>query len=338
MRMHLLYPLLLLFVPLPGQAQQYRWQRLASPTEAGLRGLYVVNEQTVWASGAQGAILRSTDGGQHWETISPPDSLDFRSIWAFSDQEALIASAGQPARIYRTENGGQHWQLVYDDESGNAFFDALSFWDSQRGLALSDPLEGTPLLLLSEDGGRNWRALNPPAAEEGEAFFAASNGSIAMAPPAQAWIGSGGGAIRVFYSPDGGSSWQIQQPPLLRLSEASGIYALTFGSTKEGVAIGGAYDRAEDGRYAAIYTTNGGRRWRVPKSPPGGYRSGLAHIPGTRSYICVGTTGSDISRDGGKSWQPLNDENLNSIRFAPSGERGWAIGPKGVLFLLEKQP
>ncbi|EMR02207.1 Ycf48-like protein [Cesiribacter andamanensis AMV16] len=194
---------------------------------------------------------------------------------------------------------------------------------------------GKILLLQSRDGGRSWQPLEAPAPEEGEAFFAASNASIAMCGTQQAWIGTGGGAIRVLHTPDAGRSWQLQYPPMLRISEAAGIYALHFASAKKGVAVGGAYDKPELGRLAALYTTNGGRRWRLSEEPPRGYRCGLALLPGTATYISVGTTGTDLSRDGGKRWQPLNTENLNSIRFAPAGRRGWAVGAKGAIFLLE---
>ncbi|EMR02208.1 WD40/YVTN/BNR-like repeat-containing protein [Cesiribacter andamanensis] len=114
--------LLLAIFILPADAQDLRWSRQQAPTEASLRGLFVVDAQTVWASGAAGTLLRTTDGGARWELIVPPDSLDFRSLWAFSAQEALIASAGQPARIYRTTTGGQQWQLVWEDTTGLGFF------------------------------------------------------------------------------------------------------------------------------------------------------------------------------------------------------------------------
>ncbi len=340
MRVYLLFSLLFLcFSTLPAPAQQFSWSRQNSNSTASLRGLAVVNDTVVWASGSGGAILRTLNGGMQWEKLATPsDSLDFRSLWVFNAQEALIASAGQPAHIYRTQDGGQHWQLVYADTTGKAFFDALSFWDPLTGLALSDPIEERILLLQTWDGGRSWSTLPPPAAEKDEAFFAASNASIAMAAPAKAWIGTGGGAIRVLYSSDGGQRWQIQPVPLQRRSAASGLYALSFATDRLGVAVGGAYDQPAEGRQAAVYTRNGGKRWRLPQTPPRGYRSGLANLPNTSTFISVGTTGTDISRDGGKNWSAFNNESLNSIRFSPSGRRAWAVGAQGAIFVINITP
>ncbi|WP_224997777.1 oxidoreductase [Cesiribacter sp. SM1] len=317
-------------------AQHFNWTRQNSNSTASLRGLAVVNDTVVWASGSGGTILRTLNGGMQWEKLpAPSDSLDFRSLWVFNAQEALIASAGQPARIYRTGDGGRHWQLVYADTTGKAFFDAISFWDPLRGLALSDPIEGKILLLQTQDGGWNWSPIALPAAEKEEAFFAASNASIAMAAPEKVWIGTGGGAIRVLHSPDGGERWQIQAIPLQRKSAASGLYALSFATEQQGVAVGGAYDQPEEGSQAAVYTRNGGKRWHLPQTAPRGYRSGLAHLPGTSTYISVGTRGTDVSRDGGKNWSALNDENLNSIRFSPAGRRAWAVGAQGAVFVID---
>lgn len=316
-------------------AQEILWHKQQSSVLGSLRGLHVLNDSVVWASGAKGTVLRTQDGGGYWEVLPAPDSLDFRSIWAFSAREALVASAGQPARVFHTLDAGQHWELVYQDSSGEAFFDALYFMDNRRGWLLSDPVKGVLLLLETLDGGKSWYPRQMPRLAEGEAFFAASNGSIATAGSTHAWIGTGGTAIRVLATADAGANWQEQQVPLQRLSPASGIYALAFASVLEGVAVGGAYDLAEQKDFTACYTTNGGKEWKLPLIPPRGYRSGIAHLPGKRTFVAVGTTGADITTDGGKTWKGLNNENLNSIRFSPEGSRGWAVGSGGRIFMLD---
>jgi photosystem II stability/assembly factor-like uncharacterized protein len=44
--------------------------------------------------------------------------------------------------------------------------------------------------------------------------------------------------------------------------------------------------------------------------------------------IAVGTNGSDISRDGGRTWMPLDGTAFNAIQFAPSGT-AFAVGGRG---------
>ena len=57
-----------------------QWTRQQSGTTARLRGLAVVNAKVVWASGAQGTYVRTTDGGITWKSATVPGAsdLDFR--------------------------------------------------------------------------------------------------------------------------------------------------------------------------------------------------------------------------------------------------------------------
>ena len=46
---------------------------------------------------------------------------------------------------------------------------------------------------------------------------------------------------------------------------------------------------------------------------PHGYRSSVEWSESLRAWITVGTNGSDISRDDGKTWQSLDDGNWNAV-------------------------
>ena len=50
-----------------------QWQEQKSGTTARLRGLSVVDENVVWASGTNGTFVRTIDGGAHWQpSVSRP--------------------------------------------------------------------------------------------------------------------------------------------------------------------------------------------------------------------------------------------------------------------------
>ncbi len=51
------------------------------------------------------------------------------------------------------------------------------------------------------------------------------------------------------------------------------------------------------------------------------------------TLIAVGTSGSDISRDNGQSWDSFSAENFNSVSAAPDGSV-WAVGPHGAIAKL----
>ena len=67
-----------------------------------------------------------------------PDAakLDFRDVDAVSETTAYILSigAGPASRIYKTTDAGAHWALQFTNDDPKAFFDAMAFWDADRGL------------------------------------------------------------------------------------------------------------------------------------------------------------------------------------------------------------
>ncbi len=61
------------------------WELKDTGVQARLRGLDVVTSKVVWASGSEGTVIRTTDGGRSWSSVGPPDTaaLQFRDIEAF---------------------------------------------------------------------------------------------------------------------------------------------------------------------------------------------------------------------------------------------------------------
>ncbi|HWK30458.1 MAG TPA: hypothetical protein VNR20_00090 [Terriglobales bacterium] len=66
-------------------------------TMADFRGVHALNDSVAWVSGTNGTVLRTQDGGVHWEKCAVPldaEKLDFRAIWAWDAQRAEVMSAG----------------------------------------------------------------------------------------------------------------------------------------------------------------------------------------------------------------------------------------------------
>ena len=100
---------------------------------------------------------------------------------------------------------------------------------------------------------------------------------------------------------------------------------------QHGVLVGGDFRKPDDHENILAFTNDGGATWAL-KAGLTGYRSDVTYVD-RKTIIAVGTNGSDITRDSGKTWTVLGKENLNAVQS--KGRRAaWAVGPKGVVAKL----
>ncbi len=311
------------------------WEIWGSGTTASLRGLHVVDTEAAWASGSGGTVLRSLDGGLHWEVLTIPgaEDLDFRDVHAWDRNRALVLSAGLPARAYRTDDGGQTWRLTYNNETPGVFFNSMAFWDASRGIAVGDPINGRFLLISTDDGGESWTELpweSRPEALEGEANFAASGRCLAVYGPDRVWFGTGGSSARVFQSDDAGASWRVAATPLRSGLPSQGVFSVHILDERRGIAVGGDYlDEANPTASAAV-TSDGGRTWEAATVLPSGFRECVvgASVSDPGVVISVGPTGTDVSEDGGVTWRAIAGGRFHTVHFVEA--RGVAVGVDGL--------
>lgn len=314
------------------------WLVRGSGTTASLRGLHVVDANVAWASGSGGTFLRTVDGADTWEigTVAGAEALDFRDVHAWDRNTALLLSAGLPARIYHTGDGGQTWRLVYENETPGVFFNAVSFLDDHRGIAVGDPIDGRFLLIRTADGGRTWEELpleSRPAALAGEANFAASGTCMTVAGKEAVWFGTGGPAARVFRSTDGGSSWTVAETPVRSGQSSQGVFSVFFADERRGVAVGGDYLDEPNSTATAAVTVDGGATWTTAETPPSGFRECVVAVSYAtpRVLIAVGPSGTDLSENGGLTWKPIAEGRFHSVGFSADGATGIAVGMDGLV-------
>lgn len=315
-----------------------QWVKQNVGTAASLRGLSVVNEKIVWASGAGGTVIRTIDGGKTWAVLSVPgaEKLDFRDIEAFDENTAYILSIGNgdSSRIYKTTDGGRTWKLQFTNRDPKAFFDAVACWDRSNCIAMSDPVDGHYVLISTANGGADWTRIvsnRMPAAKDGEAAFAASGTCLIAQGKNTAFLVSGGTDARVFRSDDRGRTWSVADTPIVKGTPGSGIFSLAMKDSRNGIIVGGNYEKPGETLNTLALTSDGGRSWTAGQGL-GGYRSGVAYV-GKSTIVAVGTNGSDVSADLGKTWKILGTENLNAVAGHTSGPSfySWAVGPNGMV-------
>jgi photosystem II stability/assembly factor-like uncharacterized protein len=320
-----------------------QWVERPAPTSISMRGLSVLSKDVVWASGTKGTFLWTNDGGATWTvgTVPGAESFDFRDVHAVSLDTVYLMAAGQDtARIYKTTDRGKTWTLQYNDTRQGVFLNAIAFWDAQHGVALGDPIDGRFMILRTEDGGATWTQIDSsglPLASEGEVAFAASGTALVVQGKTHAWFATGGASTsRVFASTDNGKSWKVYNAPVTANAQSKGIFSLAFWSATHGVAVGGDYAQPDPKVTTVAITEDGGQTWRAAEpSEATGYLSGVAVLltdpKKAPVLIGVGTKGTAVSTDGGRTWAQRDTLSLNAIAVAPGSRTVWGVGPNGKI-------
>ncbi|MDE3162197.1 MAG: hypothetical protein KGL64_02965 [Acidobacteriota bacterium] len=95
-----------------------------------------------------------------------------------------------------------------------------------------------------------------------------------------------------------------------------------------GVAVGGDFSKPNSSNGTAAWSSDSGWTWIASTTPPHGYRSAVQWSSSLNAWITVGTNGSDISRDDGRTWQPLDNGNWNALSLP------FVVGPQGRIARL----
>jgi hypothetical protein len=359
----------------PGKAdagsQLLNWTMQESGTTAGLRGIYSVDGKIAWASGTEGTVLKTVDGGAHWMKCAVPDgdkdgaALDFRGVQAWDATTAIVMASGpgDKSRLYKTVDGCGSWRLLIKNRDKDGFWDGLRIAHIDDGthlLLLGDPIDGRFFVRGVNVSTGELQSLGEPSGEsalvasEKAGAFAASNSSLTMAGtgiPRISRLKSAETDISVVFGTGGisgaavyrtrvddaaskrinrmrWSQWERIAVPMTGANASSGIFSVASHSGVFLVAVGGDYEKPNASGGTAAFSKDEGKSWIAATKPPHGYRSSVAWSEELKAWIAAGTNGSDISRDDGKTWAPLDDGNWNALSLP------FVVGPKGRIARL----
>jgi len=316
---------------LAAQAQSIR--TLTAGTKTSLRGLSAPDDRVLWASGSNGYVGRSTDGGKLWTWGQVPgfERTDFRDIEAFDSLTAVIMGISEPGFILRTEDGGRQWQVVYKDTTKGVFMDAMHFMLDGHGVVVGDPIDGKLYAVETTDFGRHWQRVDPatlPELKEGEAFFASSGNNVLLLDHGSFGAATGGVSSR-WLSAKGSIVLPLQQG-----RQSTGANAVAAGYNGRLVVVGGdfANDKRTDSTCAV--SIDGGKTWMPPTIGLNGYRSSVTHL-GNGRFLACGTSGVDISEDGGLHWKSVTGEGFHVSTHSKCGVRNYLAGSNGRVAVVE---
>ena len=169
------------------------WRQADVPTRATLTGVFFHDKTLGWVVGHDAVILRTTDGGERWETVyyAPEEERPLLDVW-FRDAENGFA-IGAYGFFLVTSDGGDSWsqrQISEDD------FHLNQIMRSDTGRLYIAAEAGT--IYRSDDEGESWISL--PSPYDGSFF-----GTLPLHDDTLLLFGLRG---HVFRSEDAGGTWE----------------------------------------------------------------------------------------------------------------------------------
>ena len=125
-------------------ARKMAWRTLNAP----FFDLWTPDGQKLWAVGAGGIIVHSSDGGAHWQPQKSSTTSTLNSVHGTADGQNLWV-AGSGGIVLRSRNGGISWSSSIISENPGligVFGSAKELWS----------LDGQGFRYLSRDGGESW--------------------------------------------------------------------------------------------------------------------------------------------------------------------------------------
>lgn len=293
---------------------QNSWNPLTSGVSSHLLGIHFTDENTGYAVGYNGTILKTTDGGDNWS--APLQSQTTDAFYAVFFKDALNGFAvGDNGLIRQTTDGGDNWSVV--NSPVNAHFRVVWFLDAQIGF-IGGGFPDQDAMLKTTDGGATWNAL--PATGNFQTiygiYFTDVNTGYAVD-----WNGN---VLRTF---DGGFSWSVQQ-----ISNAQ-LNAITFTNVNTGYTVG------RNG--VILKTTDAGNSWFAQSSGTSAFLSDVKFLDASTGFIVGGDVPGNNgiilkTSDGGNTWTQENISTGSTSRqyrmFIASANIAFSCGLDGTIF------
>lgn len=297
-------------------------------TSEHYRGLVLLDD-IAYAAGSNGQVFRISIQNTSAQLLMSIPGRHFRDIDLINDSTALALAITEPAEIIRFNLNYPEKNTTTKGLDSLSFWDGISFWDDKVGLMIGDPQEGSSTLFKTVDAGKTWTPIPSkeiPAEALNYAGFAASGSSISCLPNGIALIGLGNETGKILRTTDYGKTWDWISFPYLHQAGGSGVYSIAASQDGSFISAVGGNWQTPDSDSSKIYSLDKGISWHL-SSGVQAYRSCVYYFK-DNIFIATGTSGTDISYDGGQSWTTLDTIGFNAIAITQKG-LGIAVGNRG---------
>lgn len=211
------------------------WTLMRGPSSGTYYGLgRDATTGTILLSASSGGLMRSTNNGQSWSSVTSGVTNTLYSVSAATQNVFVVT--GSSSTILRSTNGGSSFTKIAAPTSGRTLYD--SGCSGSRCLIVGS----SNTLFRSTNGGSSWTKVTSPASSSttlyGVAFGSSTRAVI---------VGSFG---NILYTTNGGTSWAKATAPSTRT-----LYNVAAVDANRYIAVDSA------GRFLA--SSDGGKTWSV---------------------------------------------------------------------------
>jgi len=233
---------------------QEGWTVQTTTASSALRAVYAIDSLNIWASGLNGLVIHSIDGGASWDSI-PTNAFKYLTAIEFVNADTGFVAGrdnetGTPSLnhlLQRTVDGGQNWEFInLPGGQQNTVFD-IDFVEGPPG----EPLRGYAVgglanVWVSYNYGETW---DRASGNCGEGNF----NSCYFSDSITGWFVGTPSNVKpytIMFTDDGCKSFAEQEDP----NEIK-LNGVSFGSALKGIAVG------LNG--IVMYTSDGGTTWET---------------------------------------------------------------------------
>lgn len=284
-----------------------QWMQQVSPvTDQGMLDCDFINQNTGWACGGGGVILKTTNGGVNWVQQATGVSQILFGIEAIDAN--LLWCVGQSNTKLKSSNGGTNWQLI--SGSGPSSFQKAFFLNANTGWMIKNHY-----ILRTTNGGNTFDSSYTTLNIIEDIYF----------KDALTGLLCGGDGV-IMRSIDGGIVWnQISIPPPPGGSPS--FQKFSFVGDYGWTVLSGFFS------IKSVYrTTNFGMSWDVIGTVPyssSEETSGSVFFSSLSTGYCGGSSGHTFkTTNGGLDWyqQTVPSHGYRNDFWFANDSLGWSVG------------
>ncbi|MBE2280017.1 MAG: hypothetical protein IAE91_06460, partial [Ignavibacteriaceae bacterium] len=144
------------------------WGQQTTNFSSLLGSIFFIDENNGWASGWDGCLLRTTNGGLLWDRITIPGftTSEFNRVVFYDAQRGYLAGRKRNVSndftgvVLKTNDGGLTWTEITPPGVNNVIYGKNFFMKGPAEIYISNISDNT--IIQSNDAGASWQRINLP--------------------------------------------------------------------------------------------------------------------------------------------------------------------------------